>query len=414
MAKVSNAILVQCVANKEKVGPKEVEFLKADFSTGSKPEEGYVCDLIAVDLVASIHGQEKELHFMVKTLPKFSYKQKFAKEINAIEKECITYSKIIPGMQKILKEAGLRQLNVPACYYTSIEDGLIVMENIKLKGFQCSIRDDGSMTLEEIKLLMRELALFHSASYHYLQEYPEAKFRTEMSIFCQDGFLQQDDRNRDVFSAAVVRKFFLSSVDIYKSCEGYDLDVAKKLDQLAQDRDEKVLEVIKPSSTGFNVICHNDVHNYNVMFRNTDSLAKEICILDLQLLKRTRPVVDLTYFLGTSTGPEFRKAHLDDLLKYYHEELMSNLTTIGYNDDIYTLQQLHKDMDECYLNLFDQTFVVTQLFMNNSFEMKATENLADDNKQWDDLFESLKNNPPENLKQRLMSTVTEAIEKGLL
>lgn len=78
-----------------------------------------------------------------------------------------------------------------------------------------------------------------------------------------------------------------------------------------------------------------------------DGSCKDITIIDLQLMKYTRPTVDLAYFFGSSTDATFRKKHLPSLLKTYHETLTSELKTLGY-ENLYSFQDLIEDFDDTW------------------------------------------------------------------
>ncbi len=79
-------------------------------------------------------------------------------------------------------------------------------------------------------------------------------------------------------------------------------------------------------------------------YRNGD-----ILMLDLQLVRRGNPCVDLSYFLGSSTSPEFRKDNLDRLLKQYHKSLVGYLVDLGYGEDVYKLEDFMKDFRGAFL-----------------------------------------------------------------
>ena len=78
-----------------------------------------------------------------------------------------------------------------------------------------------------------------------------------------------------------------------------------------------------------------------------DGSCKDITIIDLQLMKYTRPTVDLAYFFGSSTDATFRKKHLPSLLKTYHDTLTSELKTLGY-ENLYSFQDLLEDFDDTW------------------------------------------------------------------
>jgi hypothetical protein len=74
---------------------------------------------------------------------------------------------------------------------------------------------------------------------------------------------------------------------------------------------------------------------------------KDITILDLQLMKYSRPTVDLVYFFGSSTDAAFRKKHKESLLRIYHESLTAELKVFGY-ENLYSFDDLLKDFEDTW------------------------------------------------------------------
>lgn len=75
-----------------------------------------------------------------------------------------------------------------------------------------------------------------------------------------------------------------------------------------------------------------------------------VAAVDFQLIHRNRPGIDLVYFFFTSTDPDFREKHLDDLLKSYHGELVGHLDGFGYQgESLICFQDLKKQYKECYM-----------------------------------------------------------------
>ena len=66
------------------------------------------------------------------------------------------------------------------------------------------------------------------------------------------------------------------------------------------------------------------------------------------MCRYAKPTVDLVYFFGSSTDPEFREKHLEDLLKFYHDTLMRFLKSYGYDDSIYTYSDFKTDFIDCF------------------------------------------------------------------
>ena len=66
------------------------------------------------------------------------------------------------------------------------------------------------------------------------------------------------------------------------------------------------------------------------------------------MVRRGNPNVDLAYFFGTSTSPEMRKDHLDQLLGFYYDKLDSNLTLLGYPRKMYPFDLFLRDFKHSY------------------------------------------------------------------
>ena len=73
-----------------------------------------------------------------------------------------------------------------------------------------------------------------------------------------------------------------------------------------------------------------------------------IKIFDLQLSSRASPMIDLVYFFGSSTTPEFREMHLEELLAFYHSILVQRLEALGHDKSVYTLKKIKEDFNFCY------------------------------------------------------------------
>lgn len=89
---------------------------------------------------------------------------------------------------------------------------------------------------------------------------------------------------------------------------------------------------------------HGDFRLDNMMF---DTRAEGIAftLLDWQLPFRGNPMNDIVYFLVGNLDLDFRRAHQDDLLHVYHDELVRS----GVSD--YSFAQCHDDYRLCSLTL---------------------------------------------------------------
>ena len=91
----------------------------------------------------------------------------------------------------------------------------------------------------------------------------------------------------------------------------------------------------------------------------------DVIIVDLQNTKLGRPGIELAYFFCSSTSPEQRKEHLDELLKLYYDEFFQQLTQLGGGCEkiVYTFEELKEEVNECYAFGFIMGCLHSQVIM---------------------------------------------------
>jgi hypothetical protein len=85
-----------------------------------------------------------------------------------------------------------------------------------------------------------------------------------------------------------------------------------------------------------------------MMFHYSQKTGKvdDVRLVDFQLARFSSPVLDLQYFLCTSTNDEVRFRQRDHLLSEYHAELRDTLEVLDLDPDQYTLEQLKEEFEE--------------------------------------------------------------------
>jgi hypothetical protein len=59
--------------------------------------------------------------------------------------------------------------------------------------------------------------------------------------------------------------------------------------------------------------------------------------------------VELAVLFCSSTSPQQRKAHFDELIKHYYDNFFEELQSLGDDSEpFFTLDDLKKEYDECY------------------------------------------------------------------
>lgn len=106
----------------------------------------------------------------------------------------------------------------------------------------------------------------------------------------------------------------------------------------------KVFKLAKRNDSRFNVLCHGDMWSNNIMFKyNENDKVEEAILVDFQMCNYNSPMLDLHYFIYSSTQHDIKMNRVDHIIQYYHQQLVANLKKLGYSKKLPTLLELQKD-----------------------------------------------------------------------
>jgi hypothetical protein len=104
-------------------------------------------------------------------------------------------------------------------------------------------------------------------------------------------------------------------------------------------------------STYFNILFFNI--KYFFSFRcspDNPEEVRDVVILDLQSTKVRRLGLELATLFCSSTSPQQRKGHFDELLRHYYETFFRELRSLGDDSKpFFSFDDLKEEYDECYL-----------------------------------------------------------------
>lgn len=121
---------------------------------------------------------------------------------------------------------------------------------------------------------------------------------------------------------------------------------AEKIRRFRKNFIEKGCQAFDADPNQFNTFIHGDLWTNNIMLKyesedaNDDNPVKNVVFLDFQFACWTSPVMDLHYFLNTSLREPLRTHHINELVEYYHKELVTMLKRLNYGKHVPTLSEL--------------------------------------------------------------------------
>jgi hypothetical protein len=69
--------------------------------------------------------------------------------MKGFERECFVYDHLVKNYSALRAAKGLKELTLPKVYLTNLEDGIIVMENLKTQGYTMlnRLKGEGAVNL---------------------------------------------------------------------------------------------------------------------------------------------------------------------------------------------------------------------------------------------------------------------------
>lgn len=292
---------------------------------------------IMVECDESNGGNGINKYFLVlKTLPKGELLQKLVSDSQSFEKELRMYSSTLPAMYYATK-AKLRPLS--ARYMPTNMDNVIVLEDLQQLGYKMANRHTG-LDLEHCEMTVRALARFHAVSVALYKSDPA----------CMDMYSESLYRDTEEGRERIDAHLTYSLQNLASRVEkwpGYE-PCADKIRKMIPTAVDQMIKFLQPKKDSLNVLNHADCWVNNIMFHYSQETGKvdDIRFVDFQLARFSSPVLDLQYFLCTSTSDEVRFRQRDHLLSEYHAEFRDTLEVLDLDPDQYTLEQLKEEFEE--------------------------------------------------------------------
>lgn len=197
----------------------------------------------------------------------------------------------------------------------------LLLEDVGIRKFRMIDRRTEIVTIDHAQLYLKALAKYHAISLALKDQQP--KLFHEISSNLHDIFNRRDYKGLREFYAHQANNI----MDMVMSDKNAEYLLAKLRNFFEKDILDVVVDCIENEATEHaTVISYGDAHQNNTLFSyDHNGQPTEACLVDWQLSRVASPIIDIVYFIFTSTTKELRDAHFDNLLKAYHETLSKQL-----------------------------------------------------------------------------------------
>nr|XP_036214358.1 uncharacterized protein LOC118680106 [Bactrocera oleae] len=272
--------------------------------------------------------------------------------------ELAMYKHVLPEMQKILDQAAEKhkigdavatQKFYANCYFCERNPREIyVLEDLNDAEYRSMNRYVG-LDLEETKVVLKKLAIFHAASMKYIEKFP-----TESAALMPSTFtVTANGKNEDVISNAIFVGGITAATKIVAEWKDFE-EIAMKMRTFVEKFDACAKRVMRPERCRFNVITHGDLWANNILMKYASVDGKQVphdaVFVDFQMDFVGSCGYDLNFFLNTSVQLDVLKLHRYELLRHYYTHLKDTLKILGTEEsDIPSVQVVMEEVRDLEL-----------------------------------------------------------------
>ncbi|KAE8573787.1 uncharacterized protein [Halyomorpha halys] len=230
--------------------------------------------------------------------------------------ESVMYKEILPTL-------GLEQVCYPTLHYSNVTfdnptEHVMIFENVMYKHY----RNSDSRTFldfDHVSLALKSIAKYHSLSF-ILKHENMNKFLELTGKMSKCRYDYELSNIYDIPVHAAIERGIRGFEKINGSEEMFE-ELIRALQKPALVKDQ-----LTTPDEPFDVICHGDFCNNNVMYKYNENGSPTDCILyDFQLSIYGNVAAELAFFLYMHTNSESRTRYWDSFMKIYWETLRKSV-----------------------------------------------------------------------------------------
>lgn len=330
-----------------------------EVSPGSNHGDGFLAVMLRVRLI----GRDSTLSLICKTAPECRLRREQFNTIYVFGREVFMYTKVLPAFLEFQRARGLTPAdgfyNIPKVY-TAIYDVdqdhfLIVMEDLLQSGYSMWDRFK-PVDFDHAALTMQHLGRFHGVSFAMRNQQPEIfqEFRGLTDIF-KDRFQNEKDTFLNMFHMSFER-----AIECLLPEDRVEFE---KMTALKGTFIQEMRECIGPVEP-FSVVNHGDCWGNNLMFTHSEvgmervvesvlirrsfqdnGRPKKVCFIDWQASRFSSPVLDICFYVFSTTEQGLRQRHYEELLDIYYQSLEVTVRKLGSDPErLFPLEEFRKQL----------------------------------------------------------------------
>ncbi|XP_023948829.2 uncharacterized protein LOC112053600 [Bicyclus anynana] len=288
--------------------------------------DSYLSEVIRIKIYGDANDTSKYVQVVLKNIPKNVCRRLTYRSDEFFKNEINFYLKVVP---KLLEFQATKNVADPFKGFTKLflaySDGLndvVCLEDANIEGFGThKLRQEG-IDYEHCKVTIKSLAQFHALSFALRDQNPELLNRISDALF----ETYYDPRLWDWYERFWKRVCGIA-IDAVEKEFPNSVYLEKVKEFSVPERYEDMIRAVRDKTNA--VISHGDSWTNNFLFKYEGDTPVGAKIIDFQLSRCASPVLDIVFFIYACTDQVLREKYYDELLKYYHEVLSTQISGLG-------------------------------------------------------------------------------------
>uniref|UniRef100_A0A6P7F1X3 Uncharacterized protein LOC114325692 n=1 Tax=Diabrotica virgifera virgifera TaxID=50390 RepID=A0A6P7F1X3_DIAVI len=354
------------------IGPNKT-IVEAKTGDLTAPGENYLSDMIKIDLILkdTVTNKTEDLNVVAKLV---TDNHVMGPTSDLTKAEVYFYKVVVPAIKSFHKKYSLPypsfypdyiggRINLTGEVDKADKDAVLVLENLVTKGYKNLDRHVG-FDLDTSKMILKDLATFHGVPLAMRLLEPE-----EFGNLTKDlklPFPDEPPKDKEGKPGPPDQPIFNILIKIFND-NGQE-NVAAKFSKMIEYHKEKMTGHKKNERpvSAFSTIIHHDMWLNNTMQKIVNGVTVKNKFCDFQMCEVNSPTIDLMLFLFSSVELRCLENNVDNLIKFYHEELVNILKKLNVYSEEYCYKKLLEEFrNNCQEGMFQALMMIPTIIFSD-------------------------------------------------